>query len=61
MCQSERPRELSYWTRARAMVCVDGQKDIPVEYNDSIHISKKNSSLKIIHPSNNDFYEVVKN
>ena len=43
-----------------AMVCVDGQKDIPVEYNNSIHISKKNSSLKIIHPSNNDFYEACR-
>mgnify|MGYP003303789243 CR=1 FL=1 len=36
-----------------AMVCVDGQKDIPIEYNNSIHISKKDSSLKIIHPSDN--------
>jgi NAD+ kinase len=43
-----------------AMVCVDGQKDIPVEYNESIHISKKNSSLKIIHPSDNDFYEACR-
>ena len=43
-----------------AMVCVDGQKDIPVEYNQSIHISKKDSSLKIIHPSNNDFYEACR-
>jgi NAD+ kinase len=43
-----------------AMVCVDGQKDIPVEYNNSIHISKKNLSLKIIHPSNNDFYEACR-
>jgi NAD+ kinase len=43
-----------------AMVCVDGQKDIPVEYNNSIHISKKNLSLRIIHPSNNDFYEACR-
>jgi len=43
-----------------AMVCVDGQKDIPVQYNNSIHICKKNSSLKIIHPSNNDFYEACR-
>ena len=43
-----------------AMVCVDGQKDIPIEYNKSIHISKKNLSLKIIHPSNNDFYEACR-
>jgi len=43
-----------------AMVCVDGQKDIPIKYNNSIHISKKNSSLKIIHPSNNDFYEACR-
>ena len=35
-----------------AMICVDGQKDIPIKYNNSISISKKNSSLKIIHPSN---------
>ena len=43
-----------------AMVCVDGQKDIPVEYNNSIHISKKDSSLKIVHPSNNNFYEACR-
>ena len=43
-----------------AMVCVDGQKDIPIKYNNSIYISKKNSSLKIIHPSNNDFYEACR-
>jgi NAD kinase len=27
-----------------AMVCVDGQKDIPIQYNDSIFIRKKASS-----------------
>ena len=43
-----------------AMVCVDGQKDIPIKYNNSIYISKKSSSLKIIHPSNNDFYEACR-
>jgi NAD+ kinase len=43
-----------------AMVCVDGQKDIPVEYNHSIYINKKDSSLKIIHPSDNDFYEACR-
>ena len=43
-----------------AMVCVDGQKDIQIKYNNSIYISKKNSSLKIIHPSNNDFYEACR-
>ena len=43
-----------------AMVCVDGQKDIPVEYNNSIHISKKVSSLKIVHPSNNNFYDACR-
>ena len=43
-----------------AMVCVDGQKDIPIKYNNSIYISKKNSSLKIIHPSNNNFYEACR-
>ena len=43
-----------------AMICVDGQKDIPIKYNNSISISRKNSSLKIIHPSNNDFYEACR-
>ena len=43
-----------------AMICVDGQKDIPIKYNNSISISKKNCSLKIIHPSNNDFYEACR-
>jgi NAD+ kinase len=43
-----------------AMVCVDGQKDIPMEYNNSIYINKKDLSLKIIHPSDNDFYEACR-
>ena len=43
-----------------AMICVDGQKDIPIEYNHSIFITKKNLSLKIIHPSDNDFYEACR-
>ena len=43
-----------------AMICVDGQQDIPIEYNKSIHISKKNLSLKIVHPSNNNFYEACR-
>ena len=43
-----------------AMICVDGQKDIPIKYNNSISISKKNSTLKIIHPSDNDFYEACR-
>ncbi len=43
-----------------AMVCVDGQQDIPIQYNESIYISKKDCSLKIIHPSNNDFYEACR-
>ena len=43
-----------------AMICVDGQKDIPIKYNNSISISRINSSLKIIHPSNNDFYEACR-
>ena len=43
-----------------AMICVDGQQDIPIQYNESIYISKKDSSLKIIHPSNNDFYEACR-
>ena len=43
-----------------AMVCVDGQQDVPIQYNESIYIYKKDSSLKIIHPSNNDFYEACR-
>ena len=43
-----------------AMICVDGQEDIPIQYNESIYITKKDSSLKIIHPSNNDFYEACR-
>ena len=43
-----------------AMICVDGQKDIPIEYNHSIFITKKNLPLKIIHPSDNDFYEACR-
>ena len=43
-----------------AMICVDGQKDIPVQYDNSIFITKKDLALKIIHPSNNDFYEACR-
>ena len=43
-----------------AMVCVDGQKDIPIQYYDSITIRKKDSVLKIIHPINNDFYNACR-
>jgi len=43
-----------------AMVCVDGQQDIPIQYNESIIIRKKDISLKIIHPADNDFYEACR-
>ena len=43
-----------------AMVCVDGQKDIPIQYDDSIVIRKKTAALKIIHPADNDFYEACR-
>jgi len=43
-----------------AMVCVDGQKDIPIQYDDSIVIRKKTATLKIIHPADNDFYEACR-
>ena len=43
-----------------AMVCVDGQKDIPIQYDNSITIRKKDSVLKIIHPINNDFYSACR-
>jgi len=43
-----------------AMVCVDGQNDIPIQYDDSIVIRKKTTALKIIHPADNDFYEACR-
>jgi NAD+ kinase len=43
-----------------AMICVDGQQDIPVQYDESITIKKKSTSLKIIHPTNNDFYNACR-
>ncbi|MDA9249512.1 NAD(+)/NADH kinase [Gammaproteobacteria bacterium] len=43
-----------------AMVCVDGQQDIPINYNESILIRKKELALKIIHPTDNDFYEACR-
>ena len=43
-----------------AMICVDGQKDIPIQYDDSIVIRKKTAALKIIHPADNDFYEACR-
>jgi NAD+ kinase len=42
------------------MVCVDGQQDIPIKYNESILIRKKELALKIIHPTDNDFYEACR-
>ncbi|MDC1361108.1 NAD(+)/NADH kinase [Gammaproteobacteria bacterium] len=43
-----------------AMICVDGQQDIPIQYNESIVIRKKETSLRIIHPADNDFYEACR-
>jgi len=43
-----------------AMICVDGQNDIPIQYDDSIVIRKKTTALKIIHPADNDFYEACR-
>ena len=40
-----------------AMVCVDGQQDIPVPYNESIIIRKKDTLHRIIQSIDNDFYE----
>ena len=44
----------------QAMVCVGGQQDIPVPYNESIIIRKKDTSLRIIQPIDNDFYEACR-
>ena len=43
-----------------AMICVDGQNDIPIQYDDSIIIRKKTAALRIIHPADNDFYEACR-
>ena len=43
-----------------AMICVDGQQDIPVQYDESISIRKKDTSLRIIHPTDNDFYDACR-
>jgi len=43
-----------------AMVCVDGQQDMPIQFNDSLVIKKKSATLKIIHPIGNDFYEACR-
>ena len=43
-----------------AMVCVDGQEDMPIQYNESIIIRKKDTALRIIHPADNDFYEACR-
>jgi NAD+ kinase len=42
------------------MICVDGQQDIPVQYDESISIRKKDTSLRIIHPTDNDFYDACR-
>ncbi len=38
-------------------VCVDGQEDLSVEFGEKIRVSKKDLTLKVIHPENNNFYE----
>ena len=43
-----------------AMICVDGQQDIPVQYDESISIRQKDTSLRIIHPTDNDFYDACR-
>ena len=43
-----------------AMICVDGQQDIPVQYYESITIKKKDTALRIIHPTDNDFYDACR-
>ena len=43
-----------------AMVCVDGQQDIPVPYNESIIIRKKDTLHRIIQSIDNDFYEACR-
>ena len=41
----------------QAMVCVDGQQDMPIQYNESIIIRKKDTLHRIIQSIDNDFYE----
>ena len=43
-----------------AKICADGQDDVSAKYDTVVAISKKDKSLKLIHPKNNDFFEACR-
>ena len=44
----------------QAKICVDGQNDIDLPFNDEISISKMKKTLKLVHPKDNDFFEACR-
>ena len=43
-----------------AKICVDGQADINLSYEEDISISKMKKTLKLVHPKSNDFFEACR-
>jgi NAD+ kinase len=43
-----------------AKICVDGQADINLSYEEDISISKMEKTLKLVHPKSNDFFEACR-
>ena len=44
----------------QAKICVDGQDDIDLPFNEEISISKMKKTLKLVHPKDNDFFEACR-
>ena len=44
----------------QAKICVDGQNDIDLPFNEEISISKMKKTLKLVHPKDNDFFEACR-
>ena len=44
----------------QAKICVDGQNDIDLPFNEEIAISKMKKTLKLVHPKDNDFFEACR-
>ena len=43
-----------------AKICADGHDDIAVPYDEDIAITKMNSTLRLVHPIDNDFFEACR-
>ena len=43
-----------------AYISADGQSEIPISYGSKVNISEKNDVLKLVHPSNYNFFEACR-